>query len=337
MSLARRGAPGPGGSPGEGATPGPPFAPGSVSLRLYPHRLEATGVVDTLLAEGRLAAEAGLDGVMTSEHHGGFGGYLPNPLQAAGWLLDEMPTGWAAACPLLLPLRPAALVAEEAAWLAARYPGRVGLGVASGSLVDDFEIMGTDKVDLTRRFADALSVVAGMLSGRDPGRLAGDAAVARCAEHPVPVLSAAMSPAAVRRAAAVGTGLIFESLSTTARVAELVDAYRAAGGDGPVVLIRRVWVGPPPAAEVERQRDLYRSYAEQSAQAHWGGQEMLTDDDPGGLAGQLVEALAASGAAALNLRLHAPGIPAPAIAEQIAALGAVATRVRELLAGAASG
>ncbi len=85
---------------------------------------------------------------MTSEHHGGFGGYLPNPQQAAGWLLDAMPTGWAAACPLLLPLKPAALVAEEAAWLAARFPGRVGLGLATGSLVDDFEIMGTDKVDL---------------------------------------------------------------------------------------------------------------------------------------------------------------------------------------------
>lgn len=328
---------GPAGAPAPGRRPGPPFAPGSVSLRLYPHRLEATEVVDTLLEEGRLAASVGLDGVMTSEHHGGFGGYLPNPLQAAGWLLDAMPAGWAAACPLLLPLRPAALVAEETAWLAARYQGRVGLGVASGSLVDDFEIMGTDKVDLTRRFADGLSAVAGMLGGRDAGRLAGDAAIARCAEHPVPVLSAAMSPAAVRRAAACGVGLIFESLSTTDRVAELIGAYRSAGGEGPTVLIRRVWVGPPPVTEVERQRDLYRSYAEQSAQAHWGGQEMLTADDPAGLAGKLVDALGASGAGALNLRLHAPGIPPPVIARQIAELGAVATRVRELLVGAAAG
>ena len=79
-------------------------------------------------AQAVLGREAGFDGVMTSEHHGGFGGYLPNPLQLTGFLLDAMPGGWAAACPLLLPLRPAALVIEEAAWLAARFPGRVGLG-----------------------------------------------------------------------------------------------------------------------------------------------------------------------------------------------------------------
>src|SRR5215211_7024885 len=109
-----------------------PFAPGSVSLRLYPHNdLGAVGIVDELRAQAALADERGFDGVMTSEHHGGFHGYLPNPLQVAGWCLEVMKHGWAAPAPLLLPLRPPALVAEEIAWLAARFPGRVGLGVAS--------------------------------------------------------------------------------------------------------------------------------------------------------------------------------------------------------------
>ena len=90
------------------------FTPGSVSLRLYPHvELTAPEIVEELRTQASLAAEHGFDGVMTSEHHGGFGGYLPNPLQLAGWLLEAMPRGWAAPCPLLLPLRPAALVAEE--------------------------------------------------------------------------------------------------------------------------------------------------------------------------------------------------------------------------------
>ena len=93
---------------------------------------------------------------MTSEHHGGFAGYLPNPLQAAGFALDAMPTGWAAPCPLLLLLRPTALVIEETAWLAARHPGRVGLGVAAGALPADFEIMDTTMDDLTARYARAL-------------------------------------------------------------------------------------------------------------------------------------------------------------------------------------
>ncbi|MET0728376.1 MAG: LLM class flavin-dependent oxidoreductase, partial [Acidimicrobiales bacterium] len=84
---------------------------GSVSMRLYPHidLGDPTAIVDELRAQARLAAEAGFAGVMTSEHHGGFAGYSPNPLQLAGWLLEAMPTGWCAPCPLLLPLRPVAL------------------------------------------------------------------------------------------------------------------------------------------------------------------------------------------------------------------------------------
>src|SRR5580704_15063581 len=129
-----------------------PLAAGSVSLRLYPHHdLPATEIVTELRVQSALAVEHGFDGVMTSEHHGGFAGYLPNPLQAAGWCLDAMAAGWAAPCPLLLPLRPPALVAEEAAWLAARFPGRVGVGLAAGALAVDFEVMGLTMDDLAAR------------------------------------------------------------------------------------------------------------------------------------------------------------------------------------------
>ena len=77
-----------------------PFARGSVSLRIYPHLdLDAPLIVDELRAQAALAVACGFDGVMTSEHHGGFAGYLPNPLQTAGFALDAMPTGWAAPCP----------------------------------------------------------------------------------------------------------------------------------------------------------------------------------------------------------------------------------------------
>ena len=69
---------------------------------------------------------------------------------------------------MLLPLRPAALVAEEVAWLAARFPGRVGVGVASGALQDDFDIMHVPMDGLTARFSDALTELAGMLDGTAP-------------------------------------------------------------------------------------------------------------------------------------------------------------------------
>ena len=60
---------------------------------------------------------------------------------------------------------------EETAWLAARHPGRVGLGVAAGALPVDFEIMDTTMDDLTARFATALELVARVLGGGDAGAL----------------------------------------------------------------------------------------------------------------------------------------------------------------------
>ncbi len=68
--------------------PTAPLAPRSVSLRMYPHALPAAGIVSELRDQAALAERAGFDGLMTSEHHGGFRGYVPNPLQLAGWLLE---------------------------------------------------------------------------------------------------------------------------------------------------------------------------------------------------------------------------------------------------------
>lgn len=299
-----------------------PFAPGSVSFRSYPNQgLDALETIDELRAQAALASEHGFDGVMTSEHHGGFAGYLPNPLQLAGFLLDAMPRGWAAPCPLLLPLRPAALVAEETAWLGARFPDRVGLGVAAGALAVDFEIMDVPMDGLTARFASGLELVAGALRGDAVGALAADAALARCREHPIPVLSAAASVAAARRAARVGVGLLFDSLVTTARARELVDAYRGAGGSGSCVLVRRAWLGEPPRADVDRQIDVYRGYAPTSAPTHWGADEMIVGAAADDVARGLLDAQRAAGVDALNLRVHVPGVNAAAGREQIARLG----------------
>jgi len=304
-------------------TVGAPFAPGSVSLRLYPHNdLPAAGIVDELRMQAALAAQHGFDGVMTSEHHGGFAGYLPNPLQLAGFLLAAMPTGWAAPSPLLLPLRPAALVAEEVAWLAARFPGRVGLGVAAGALAVDFEIMDVPTDDLTARFARGLEFVVSALRGESTGPLAADPALAQCREQPIPVLSAAASVTAARRAASVGAGLLFDSLVTPARARALVDAYRGAGGAHACVLVRRAWVGEPPRADVDRQIDVYRGYAPTNAPTHWGADEMVVAARASEVAGRLLDAQRAAGADALNLRVHVPGVSVESARDQIARLGA---------------
>jgi alkanesulfonate monooxygenase SsuD/methylene tetrahydromethanopterin reductase-like flavin-dependent oxidoreductase (luciferase family) len=314
----------------------PPLAPGSVSLRLYPHGVDqvgsAPGIVEELRAQAALSRASGFDGVMTSEHHAGFAGYLPNPLQMAGFLLDGMVGGWAAACPLLLPLRPVALVIEETAWLAARYPGRVGLGVATGSLQADFDILDTTKDDLVGRFAAGLVRVTEALSGRGAGNLAGDPAVDDCARTPVPVVSAAMSPAAVRRAAAAGAGLLFDSLSSVERCRQLTDAYREAGGAGAAILVRRAWVGPPPSSRQEKQVDVYRGYAAAAAQTHWADNAVLSSADPAELAQLIADTVSAAGCDALNIRLHVPGITPREVRDQLAALGDVVPKVRRLIA-----
>jgi alkanesulfonate monooxygenase SsuD/methylene tetrahydromethanopterin reductase-like flavin-dependent oxidoreductase (luciferase family) len=311
----------------------PPFAPGSISLRLYPHNdLPADHIVTVLRGQAALAAEVGFDGVMTSEHHGGFGGYMPNPVQMAGWLLEAMPQGWAAPCPLLLPLRPWALVAEELAWLGARFPGRVGLGVAAGSLEDDFTIMGTNKDNLIPRFAAGLNAVTAALAGRDAGVLAGDVAIKRCVEHPIPVVSAAMSQAAVRRCVEAGAGMLFAGVSANWYCREMSDAYRAQGGTGPTVLVRRVSVagasGGGGQARHAKQVDLYKSYSPKESQTKWA-ENQLTEGTPEEIAESLIADLAATGSDSLNLRVHVPGISPDEALRNIAGLAEVLVLLRQ--------
>jgi len=296
---------------------------GSVSMRLYPHNElgSAAEVVSEMREQARLAAEAGFAGVMTSEHHGGFAGYSPNPLQLAGWLLEAMPTGWAAACPLLLSLRPVGLVAEEVAWLAARFPGRVAVGVAPGALPLDFEAMDVPFDEMMPRFRAGLPRLAAMLRGEDLGPLEGDLALQACATDPITVISTALSPPAVRRAAAVGAGIVYDGASPVERLRPLSDAYDDAGGTSPKVLIRRVWLGDPPREAFDRQADVYRSYSSNAAQQHWRDNGFLCRDDPAELAADLAEAMAEAGATCLNLRVHVPGITPAMARAQITALG----------------
>jgi len=307
---------------------GRPFGAGSVSLRLYPHNeLAATAIVDHLCTMAATAAEVGFDGVMTSEHHGGFAGYLPNPLQVAGFQLSAMSRGWAAAAPVLLPLRPVALLAEEVAWLDARFPGRVGVGVGPGSLPLDFEVMDADMDGAVPRFKADLPRLSAMLRGEELGGLEGDRALAGLAAdgRMVPVVSTAMSPAAARRAAACRVGVIYDGASVVERLRRLSDEHAGAGGDGARVLVRRVWLGEPPTEAFDAQFDVYRSYTPTERQDHWRGSGWLTGDDPDALAAELVDALVGSGSTCLNLRIHAPGVAAERAHEQIEVLG------RELL------
>ena len=312
-----------GGGPTSASRPSAiPFARGSVSLRLYPHNdLAAPGVVSELCTQAALATEGGFAGVMTSEHHGGFPGYLPNPLQTAGFILDRCPAGWAAACPLLLPLRPTALVAEEAAWLSARHPGRVGLGVAAGALPLDFEAMDIPAGTAVDVFRSELPRIVDMLQGRDLRRIAGrPGAAGVCHEtrsgaerRGVPGCGTAGGPMRGRHPDGGDVG-------SPSRLARLTAEYDGAGGTGTKVLIRRAWLGDVRSDLVEAQRQVYDSYA--GGGPGFGGDQTVVADDPSDLAERLDRVVRESGADALNLRVHLPGMAPPQVREQIVRLGA---------------
>ena len=300
-----------------------PFESAQVSLRMYPHALPVKECMIELRRQAQFAEEAGFDGLMTSEHHGGFPGYVPNPLQLAGWLLDGTERIWAAPCPLLLPLYHWSHIAEQLAWMAVRFPGRVAGGFAIGGLEQDFQMADLDYAERIERFKVGLPLVTEALRGGAAAPLSQDPAIAACADRPVPVVTAAQSPGAVRRAARLGIGVLYDSLQTIQRTRELSDAYEEAGGRATRLAIRRVWIGPPPDSEVEAQMDFYRGYASKTAQAHWGeGNQLVAGANGMEVAEQLLEIASATGCDAFNLRVHVKGIEPERVEEQIARLGA---------------
>lgn len=311
-----------------------PLAAGSVSLRLYPHDLTPIRQLDVMRRQARRAVDVGYDGVMIAEHHAGFPGYVPNPVQVAGMLLDAMPGGWAAPCPMLLPLKPYALIVEDLAWLSAAYPGRVGVGFAAGALPVDFEVAGVPFDEIVERFTAALPLAVAALRGDAAEPLSGDRAVQRLADDPIPVVVAAQSAAACRRAAALGCGVLYDSLHGPDVVAGLGRAHRDAGAADSRVLIRRVWIGDPPAADMAAQMEHYRSYAREEVSRNWPEESLVHGPSPEAAADALLAVLEAADCDTVNVRVHVRGLDPEQVDRQLDlhAAGFV-DRVRSGLAG----
>jgi len=201
--------------------------------------------------------------------------------------------------------------------------------VAAGALPLDFEPMEVPFDEAVPLFKARLPAIVAMLQGRELGGLAGDRALQRCAAFPIPVLSAAVSTGAARRAAECGAGILIEGMSTVERVRSICDAYDAAGGLGAKVVIRRVWLGEPRAWAVARQRAVYESYAGVDRLA--AADQTITATDPSELADRLHAVRLETGAGALNLRVHLPGISRGDVRLQLSALAEeVLPRLSEL-------
>jgi alkanesulfonate monooxygenase SsuD/methylene tetrahydromethanopterin reductase-like flavin-dependent oxidoreductase (luciferase family) len=309
-----------------------PFADGSISLGAYVHELEPSAMIDTLLAEAVLADVNGFDGVTVAEHHAGYPMYVPNPILAASWLLEAMPSAWSAPNPVLLPLRSAGLVLEDLAWLATRHTGRVGASFSSGYVEDDFVACGVPYVGRHERFRNGLHEIAREM-GAPGGVFSADPVVRAAAEAGVPLLVGAKGPRAIRLAAASGMGVIVAA-TEPAPLAEIHDAYIAAGGRGPRVMIRWVWLGGLPDDALRRWNEQHR-HSIDSGELRQDTKPLMevTTGDADAIAERLAADLVASRSTALSLRVHLPGVgPAPT-ADQIRALGTdMLPRLRSLLA-----
>ena len=299
-----------------------PLAIGSVSMRLYPHDLPAQGQIDEARVQARLAVEAGFDGVMVAEHHCGFPGYFPNPHQIGGFLLPAMPHGWIASAPMLLPMLPYTMFAEFLAWLNAAYPGRVGGGFGSGAFPDDFAIVNVPFEEIGARFREALPKVVAALRGEDPTPAGGDRALQACKENPIPVVAAAQSLPAVRRAAGLGIGILYDSLQTNDHSVKLSTAYDEAGGTAAKILIRRVWIGDPPAENAEAQMAAFRAVGSERVAKNWGDDDQLVHGPDGvETAEKLAEVVRASNVNAVNIRIHLKGLEPAQVRGQIERFG----------------
>ena len=298
------------------------FAAGTIGIGLYLHDLPAPEAVERLVAQAVAAEGVGFDGASMAEHHAGFRSYLPNPLLAASWILAATDRIWSGPNPLLLPLRNAAVVAEDLAWLDARFPGRVGAGVAPGYHPDDFTALDVGSFD--RRGSEyevQLARITAVLGGRDDDPLAADHAVRALGDRHIPIVGAAGSARAARRAAAAGIGLLMDSMASPEELAAVAAVYSAAGGDGPRVLGRRIWVGEPPLELFEAQLAAYRSKADAGSFMQSVTTSALIGGSVDSIVERVVAAAQAAGASALALRIHLPGLD-PAIAdEQITTVG----------------
>jgi alkanesulfonate monooxygenase SsuD/methylene tetrahydromethanopterin reductase-like flavin-dependent oxidoreductase (luciferase family) len=203
-----------------------------------------------MLARAQAAEAAGFHGVTVSEHHGDFATYMGQPLLASNWILGATSRVWAGPCPYLLGLRNPVLVAEELAWSAAAFPGRFGAALAPGYAPSDFDYVNVDlPAKPGARFDELLGILRATLAGE--GEAATDPAMMTWGEQPAPLLAAAQSKVAVRRAVRHGLGLFVSSMESRDDIRPLVSEYRELGGQGPVLKNCPLWIGTPPRNTLE--------------------------------------------------------------------------------------
>jgi alkanesulfonate monooxygenase SsuD/methylene tetrahydromethanopterin reductase-like flavin-dependent oxidoreductase (luciferase family) len=157
------------------------------------------------------AERLGAASVWFSEHHLFSDGYLPQPLTFAAAAAARTTRVRIGTAVLLAALRPAALVAEEAAVIDQISGGRLELGIGAGYSVPEYELY---NADITKRYGLTDAAVAEIRRLLDDGIVTPPAA-----QNPFPIWLGYQGPQGAKRAGRLGVGLL--SLDRA-----LLDPYR---------------------------------------------------------------------------------------------------------------
>lgn len=190
------------------------------------------------------AEQLGCEAAWFTEHHRFADGYLPQPLTFLAAVAARTRTMRIGTAILLAALRPAPLVAEEAAVVDQLSGGRLELGIGAGYSHPEYELY--DK-DITRRYGLTDAAVAEVRRLLDDGVVTPPAA-----QRPFPLWLGYQGPQGARRAGRLGVGLL--SLDRS-----LLDPYREGlveGGHDPATArtggMLDIVVADDPEAALER-------------------------------------------------------------------------------------
>jgi coenzyme F420-dependent glucose-6-phosphate dehydrogenase len=207
-----------------------------------------------LLLYGRIAEEFGFDFLTISDHfhpwtsRQGQSPFVWSVLGGLAVKTEEIPVMTAVTCPTMR-IHPA-IVAQAAATTASLLPDRFTLGVGTGENLNE-HVTGTawpesgERLDMLE---EAIELIRRLWTGeliteRTPHYTIDRARLYTVPETSPPIAVAASSPAAARLAGRAGDALI-----STAPEAEIVEAFREAGGEGrPVYGQLTVCYGPDEA------------------------------------------------------------------------------------------
>jgi G6PDH family F420-dependent oxidoreductase len=215
-----------------------------------------------LLAQARMAEEAGFHGLWISDHYHPWNdeqGESPFVWAVIGALAEatpRMPVTTAVTCPTMR-IHPA-VMAQATATAAAMLPGRFGFGVGSGEALNE-QILGDDWPEADVRLAmleEAIAVIRQLWTGevvshRGRHYRVRHARIYTLPEQPPPILISGFGPKSVDLAGRIGDGYV-----TTMPDADLISRFRDAGGSGkPVQAGTKVCYGPD---EAEARRTVHR-------------------------------------------------------------------------------